>query len=278
MIKLALKKFIVALRLQKLAYLFFNIYALFPLFRFQTIQRNGISYKVDLKESVDRGIFLLGWEPLTIQWLLSNLHPGDIVIEVGANVGAHSLIISKIIGENGQLYAFEPTNYAFKKLAENFNLNPSLQKNTDLIKSFVSDKQGTKIKFKIRSSWKINKTKSSADQMDENFFGEVITIDDFFKDISKINFIKIDVDGHDFKVLQGAEKTIKHHQPIVFVELYKAGLKKNGDSLQDILDFFSALNYSGVLENGDQIDSAHDLQNSLSLVTHSNGIFTPNIN
>ena len=278
MIKSVLKKFIVALRLQKLAYFLFDIYASLPLFRFQTVRRNGISYKVDLKESVDRGIFLLGWEPLTIEWLSLNLHSGDVVIEVGANVGAHSLIISSVIGEDGHLYAFEPTDYAFEKLIENFNLNPGLQKNTDLIKSFVSNKQGTKKNYKIRSSWKINKTKSSADQMDENFYGEVINIDDFFKDISKINFIKIDVDGFDYKVLQGGEETIKHHQPIVFVELGEADLKKNGDSLQDILDFFTALNYSGVLENGHKINSAHDLHDSLALVTHSNGIFSPNIN
>ena len=87
--------------------------------------RDGITYSLDLRESVDRGIFLLGWEPLTISWLNKNLKTGDVIIEVGANIGAHSLIMSSIIGPDGSLYCFEPTNFAFDKLTTNFALNPS---------------------------------------------------------------------------------------------------------------------------------------------------------
>ena len=93
--KRILKKIIVTLYMQKIAYFLFNIYT--SIFRYHTVQRDSIFFALDLKESVDRGIFLAGWEPLTIKWLNENLHSGDVVIEVGANVGAHSLIISKII-------------------------------------------------------------------------------------------------------------------------------------------------------------------------------------
>ena len=122
-LKTAIKSIIIKLRMQKMAYAFFNIYAYF--FRYQTVMRDGITYSLDLRESVDRGIFLLGWEPLTISWLNKNLKIGDVVIEVGANIGAHSLIMSSIIGPDGSLYCFEPTNFAFDKLTTNFALNPS---------------------------------------------------------------------------------------------------------------------------------------------------------
>ena len=124
--KKILKKIVVALKFQKISYKIFDLYAHF--FRFTTVSRDGIRYKLDLRESVDRGIFLLGWEPLTLNWLTNNLKPGDKVIEVGANIGAHSLTISRLIGSNGFLYAFEPTNYAFLKLNKNFDLNPILKK------------------------------------------------------------------------------------------------------------------------------------------------------
>ena len=80
-LKTAIKSIIIKLRMQKMAYAFFNIYAYF--FRHQTVVRDGITYSLDLRESVDRGIFLLGWEPLTISWLNKNLKTGDVVIEVG---------------------------------------------------------------------------------------------------------------------------------------------------------------------------------------------------
>ena len=113
--------------------------------------------------------------------------------------------------------------------------------------------------------------------MDENFSGEIINIDNFFKDLSRVNLIKIDVDGFDFKVLQGAEDIIRLHQPTIFVELGEADLQKNGDSVEKVFNFFSDLNYSGVLENGEIITSASKLKDSLKLVTHLNGIFTPMI-
>ena len=95
------------------------------------IRRNGINYEVDITESVDRAIFLRGWEPKTISILHQLIESGDTVIEVGANIGAHSLIISKIIGNDGRLISIEPTSYAFNKLQKNFNLNP-MKSNTTL--------------------------------------------------------------------------------------------------------------------------------------------------
>jgi len=274
MIKRVLKKIIISLRLQQIAYFFFNLYA--AAFRFQIVSRHNISYHIDLKEAIDRAIFLMGWEPLTINWLHDNLNKGDIVIEVGANIGAHSLIISKIISPEGQLFCFEPTDYAYEKLYKNFNLNPDLKQNTRLIKSFVSNQEGSKKSYKIRSSWIVNKTAALADSMDEDFSGEIINLDDFFIDLPKLNLIKIDVDGFDFKVLQGAKEIITLFKPTIFVELGEIDLNRNGDSVSDIIDLFTDIGYSGILENGEPIVSAEQLLISLEEVTHSNGIFTHN--
>ena len=270
--KKILKKIIIFMRLQTVAYKIFDLYSYF--FRFVTVSRDGITYALDLQESVDRGIFLLGWEPLTINWLNSNLKSGDKVIEVGANVGAHSLIISNLIGPKGLLYAFEPTNYAYSKLKTNFNLNPDLIKNTQLIQLFVSDKDNAKSNSKIRSSWIVNKSDDLADEMDENFDGSIVNLDNFFEDLDSLKLLKIDVDGFDFKVLQGAEMLISNLKPIVFIELGEKDLQKNGDSVEDIINFFHKLEYSGMLESGEQILSYGQVLDLMENRTHINGIFT----
>lgn len=270
--KKILKKIIIFMRLQKVSYKIFDLYSYF--FRFVTVSRDGITYALDLQESVDRGIFLLGWEPLTINWLNSNLKSGDKVIEVGANVGAHSLIISNLIGPEGLLYAFEPTNYAYSKLKTNFSLNPDLIKNTQLIQLFVSDKDNAKSNSKIRSSWIVNKSDDLADEMDENFDGSIVNLDNFFEDLDSLKLLKIDVDGFDFKVLQGAEMLISNLKPIVFIELGEKDLQKNGDSVEDIINFFHKLEYSGMLESGEQILSYGQVLDLMENRTHINGIFT----
>lgn len=269
-----LKKVIVFTRLNLVLNLLLNLYSWF--FRYHEVTRNGIKYKLDLKESVDRGIFLFGWEPLTISWLNQNLKKGDTVIEVGANVGAHSLTIASIIGQNGSLYCFEPTHYAFDKLQKNFLLNPTLMQNTELIQAYVSNNLAIKSENKLRSSWIINKTDEEADKMDENFNGEIISLDSYFCELKNLNFIKIDVDGFDFKVLQGATNLISTFRPLVFIELGETDLNKNGDSITSIVSYFDELNYEGVLENGVKIKSGELLIKYLKDVSHSNAIFTPN--
>ena len=47
-------------------------------------------------------------EPETIEWIESNVKPNDVVLDIGANVGAYSLIMGKLVGEGGIIYSFEP--------------------------------------------------------------------------------------------------------------------------------------------------------------------------
>jgi len=272
-LKIVLKRLIVLLRLQKFFYYLFNLFA--SIFRYHQVIRDDIHYKLDLKESVDRGIFLLGWEPLTIKWLNDNLKSGDRVIEVGANVGAHSLMIAKLIGSSGSLDAFEPTDYAFKKLKINFSLNPLLQQNTKIHKLYVSNFQDKKSKHKIRSSWIVNKSEKLANEMDEEYSGEIITLDEFFTNLERLDFLKVDVDGFDFKVLEGAQKIIQSLRPTVFIELSEIDLNRNNNSVTDILNFFKNLNYIGHLEDGKIIDTPENLLAHLSGASHTNGIFRP---
>lgn len=244
--------------------------------RFYLVKRKGINYILDLKEAIDRAIFLRGWEPSTISYLQKNLSPEDVVIEVGANIGAHSLTISKIIGPNGHLHAIEPTDFAYNKLSANFILNPNLATNTSLHKKYVSNKELAEVS-KIRSSWQVDKTPKSAEAMDEGLNVEIITLDKFFKDLDRLDFIKIDIDGFDYKALSGGEYLIKKFRPKVFIELGEYHLNLNGDSCEDILDFLNSYNYVGELETGEDIVNADQVKEILKKQSHINALFTQKI-
>ena len=200
-----------------------------------------------------------------------------IVIEVGSNIGAHTLPMAKLVGKKGHIYAFEPTNYATKKLNENLALNPLLKQNIHVIKKLVSNHDFEKDVVMIQSQWlvdKINrgdvKTKIKEDLTEV----DTTSLDKFFyeSNINRLDLLKIDVDGYDFKVLQGATEMIKQEMPTIFIELSENSLSSQGDCVDDIVSMLIDLGYQGILETGEKISKDNS---NIQFNTTLNSIFTP---
>ena len=141
----------------------------------------------------------------------------DIVIDIGANIGYFTILFAKLVGENGKVYAFEPTNQYFNSLKENVLINEL--SNVEIFKKGFSDKN---------QELEINIDASSAtihQPIPEEIISKEIirlsTLDDFIeeKKIGRINFIKIDIDGHEPFVMDGAIKSIQKNRPIIILEI-----------------------------------------------------------
>ena len=79
------------------------------------VSRDGIKWNLDLNEGIDLSIFILGgFEISTINFYKKNIPEGSIILDIGANIGAHTLPFALLAGDNGKVYSFEPTGYAFK--------------------------------------------------------------------------------------------------------------------------------------------------------------------
>lgn len=78
--------------------------------------------------------------------------------------------------------------------------------------------------------------------------GGATNIDSFSYD--KVDLLKIDVDGYDFKVLQGAEETIKKHRPKIYIELCQYTLSEQENSLKDVFEFLGNFGYACTIANG----------------------------
>ena len=91
------------------------------------ISRNGLKWAVDLNEGIELSIFLFGGFEKSITKIAKRLlNDNNLdIIDIGANMGIHSLNLAKIYSSS-KIYSIEPTNYSFNKFLENLKINKSL--------------------------------------------------------------------------------------------------------------------------------------------------------
>lgn len=215
------------------------------------ITQNGITYEVDLSEGIDLSLFLFGsFQKHVTNNKLISLPKNATIIDIGANFGVMSLQFAKIASE-GKVYSFEPTHYALIKLKRNLELNPALAKRIEVINSFLSAKSLEKADIKAYSSWKVNDEKSN--DMHPEHLGAAkstegvgsMTLDDFCKSkqLEKLDFIKIDTDGHEYEILQGAKQTITRYKPQLIFEIGLYVMTEKNIDFNFYSNYFKELNY-----------------------------------
>src|SRR5262249_12159338 len=151
-------------------------------------------------------------------------------------------------GPNGHVYAFEPAAYALGKLRANLALNPWAH-NVTVTPSLVSNHEKQTPNRSLKSSWPVEGAQIARDSV----IGEPITIDDFASAhcINSLSLLKIDVDGYDYKVLQGATQTLSRLRPFVLIELTDETLQQQGDSVAGIHELLAGLGYRHHLQFGE---------------------------
>ena len=216
------------------------------------IVRNGIKYEIDLSEGIDLSLFLFGnFQKHVSQNKYLSLPQDAIIFDVGANSGIMSLQFAKLV-PLGKVYSFEPTFYAFSKLEKNLELNPELAKRIFAIQSFVSSSTSEEPNIKAYASWKVGGTVEGVKHQvhrgtEKSTNGiKAVCLDDFCEqnEIKRLDFIKIDTDGHEFEVLKGGKKVINEFSPIIIFEIGIYVMDERSIVFSDYLKFFDSLGYS----------------------------------
>jgi FkbM family methyltransferase len=218
----------------------------------RTIKRNGIYYNVDLSEGIDLSLFLFGnFQSHVTQNKFLELTPDAMVLDVGGNFGIMALQFAKV-SPKGEVISFEPTHYAISKFKKNLEINPGLNQRISIVNSFVSSESTENANIQAFSSWKVSGEKGPKDQHPVHLGSPKstegvgsITLDDFSSDkkLTKIDLIKIDTDGHEFMVLNGAIECIKKYRPKVIFEVGQYVMKERNIDFSFYLNYFSKLHY-----------------------------------
>lgn len=211
-------------------------------------RRSGVIWSLDLEEGIDFSIWLLGgFEPRTLKQYKSLVREGDVVLDIGANVGAHTLPFARLVGDRGHVISFEPTQWAFEKQCKNLHLNPELGRRVRQVQALLVAENDETLPSEIYSSWPLVKEEGVHAQHKGRLMttagAEVLTLDDAVREIglARVDFIKIDVDGHEPSVVRGAMDTLKIHQPMILMEL--APYVYEADEFDGLLALISEIGY-----------------------------------
>lgn len=119
--------------------------------------RGGVRWDLDLSEGIDFAIYLLGgFELRTLKLYRKLVRPGAVVLDVGANIGAHTLPLAALVGPSGTVIAFEPTKFAFEKLRRNLELNPELRQRVRSLQMALLSQIDEPLPQSIYSSWPLD--------------------------------------------------------------------------------------------------------------------------
>ncbi|HYO49953.1 MAG TPA: FkbM family methyltransferase [Chloroflexia bacterium] len=178
------------------------------------------------------------WEPLETGIVESELKEGDVVLDIGANIGYYTILAARRVGPRGRVFAFEPDPRNFALLQKNLRANGCTNVHTE--RRAVSDCTGT-IRLYLD---KLNKGDHTIYDVGGRHAIEVGTVrlDDYFSEYGgKIDLIKIDVQGAEGRVLRGMHSLLERNKQVrIITEFWPNRLEECGTPSEEFIGGLTA--------------------------------------
>jgi FkbM family methyltransferase len=178
------------------------------------------------------------WEPHFTKLVKATVPQGSQVIDVGANFGLNTIVLAHAVGPSGVVVAIEPLRVIFQQLCGNCFLNglPNILTLNAAVGATPGIAEMNPVNYFARG-W--NFGDNSVGKGGERV--QMITLDSL--GLSQVSFIKIDAQGSEFEIIQGARQTIFTARPVMFIEIEEAQLINRGSSGQQVIDCLKSLGY-----------------------------------
>ena len=180
-------------------------------------------------------------EPITTEIISKKLEKDMVCVDIGANIGYYATLESQKVGSNGKVIAIEPLPTAFYYLQKNLKLQN--QSNYE-IHNCACYNDDTNTSFLIHEKSNISKIIKDDDVIPTGMKKIVIPVrklDTILSNQHKIDFLRMDIEGHELMVLEGATNIIKKFKPMIQFELHSKML--GYADTKKVLDFIRNEHY-----------------------------------
>ena len=217
----------------------------YPKGSIRRVKRKGVNYELDISDYQEWLIYF-HCKTDSSDYVLNYLGKAEIIFDIGANIGqtAFNMFQTQIHkGLNPVIYAFEPFPQTFGKFETNLLMNKHLTR-IHALNLGLSNQQGT-----LYMSHQ-NSTNSGAFRMtndtENSTAVKVTSLDTFISEqqIPRVDFIKIDVEGYELQVLEGAMKAIRQFKPVLVFEYSVKNMEAQGGNIAEALNSLLELGYS----------------------------------
>lgn len=212
--------------------------SILSLLRKTKVTVNGLVLYLDKKDSLNLSIFL-NYEPVETAYVKDIVRPGFVVVDVGANIGYYTTLLAKLVGNSGMVYAFEPDQENYQVLKRNIEANGltnvvaenlAVSDRTREINLFYTGDKGDQRTYDSKDGRKhvvINAT----------------SLDDYFRGKNtRIDFIKVDIQGSEGEALLGMRNVLKNNRDVILnMEFWPFGLEKSGFGSKRMFDLLQEL-------------------------------------
>lgn len=211
-----------------------------------SVEREILGSKMRLDTSkgyycgVQRTLFIFGWyEPQCTKVTMEELEKGMTVVDIGANAGYYALLEARIVGDTGKVYAIEPAPGNIEALKKNVSMN-SLS-NVEIYPLAVGNKNG-KGKLHLSISPNLHNMLGVIDKSgprssyQDVIEVETVTLDEFLEGKNPPDFIRMDVEGFEYFIIEGMQKTLNQNRNIkLYIEMHPSDMKQAGLKIETML-------------------------------------------
>lgn len=211
---------------------------------------SGVSLFLDPRDVVARSILATGfWERDTVIWIDQHLPEGGTFIDVGAHIGFHSLKAARRAGLGGRVVSVEPNPATLRELRENIHSSGASRIVIEPVA--CSDRRG---KLELFASARSNTGMASLSSRNAErdapetvaYAVEAVPLDEIVarQGLSRVDVIKIDVEGAETLVLRGASQTLARFRPVIVMEMLDDQLRAMDSSMLELETLMAKAGYS----------------------------------
>jgi len=254
---------------------------LFNIYQYQyNINYYSFNFSGNINNYIEWNIFFLGGyekEELALyRKVLKNLYKDPLMLDIGSNNGSHSLYLSRYCNK---IFSFEPDKRIYKLLIKNLQQNRI--KNIKTFNLAISDLNKKNRIFYSSNDFNLGTGSLNKDHNLKNkkeIFVSTLKGDQICNKVSKVDFIKIDVEGHELNVLEGLRKTIEEFSPTIALEISNKSLNLIRNKLKLKLLIYEKYSIFKIMTNRNRLFFFNNPNYILQKFEFEEDILMPEIN